>query len=148
MLSASIGAQSAAAQYQAPETKPAGIQEELSNVEGTNPEVTSENSAPAVPATNSAPISVDAVTALQQVEAEAAPETQRGADPATAATTGPTEVGTPPAEEAGVEAAAQQVQQLEEEGNQSRANSENTVAASEDTDTAGRSARNPIDLQI
>jgi len=107
----------------------------------------SSETAATVPATNSAPISVEAVTALQQVQEEQA-------------TTARNDVGSNVVEQ-NVASLQQQdqaqsatnvenveVQRQENDAEQARVDARGEVPDGEETDTAGRSQRNPLDLQI
>ena len=109
-----------------------------------------DSSAPAIPATNSAPLSVDAVTALQQVPDDNAVADQRG-DVTTAPVDNELQANLLVAQGEdtdGVAAASVQVEELEQEAAASRQEVQNDIPVGEETDAAGRSTRNPIDLQI
>ena len=151
MLSATIGASSAGIPAQAVAQRPAATDEEFVSTAAPAEEAAkapTEESVPTIPATNSAQISVDAVTALQQVGTAEAPAEQRVVASAQDNERAVSELGSPADEPVGVEAAAVQVEELEEEAAQSRSNETTAVPAGEETDAAGRSARNPINLQI
>lgn len=151
MLSATIGASSAAMPAQAIAQRPAATEEEFVRTAAPAEEAAkapTKDSVPTIPATNSAQISVDAVTALQQVDTAEAPAEQRVVASAQDNERAVSELGSQTDESVGVEAAAAQVEELEEEAAQSRSNETTAVSASEETDSAGRSARNPINLQI
>ncbi|MEH6476200.1 MAG: hypothetical protein V7727_10950 [Sneathiella sp.] len=149
MLSATIGAASSALHTGAA-AKPQ-IQEQHFNSTSAEVEdapVDKGTSAPAVPATNSAPLSVEAVTALQQVPDDTAVADQRG-DVATVDNELQANLLVPQSEDTdGVAAATVQVEELEQEATESRLAAESEIAVGEETDAAGRSALNPIDLQI
>ncbi len=151
MLSATIGASSAGIPAQAIAQKPAANEDEFASRAAPAEEAAqapADESVPTIPATNSAQISVDAVTALQQVDTADAPAEQRVVASAKDNERAVSELGNPADEPVGVEAAAVQVEELEEEAAQSRSNETTSIPAGEETDAAGRSARNPINLQI
>lgn len=148
MLSATVGAPASGLQSPITEQKPQIPEQYFDGVVAGKEEETAkaETTVPAVPATNGAQISVDAVTALQQVDDDVATTEQRttGVENAQAAVASDVEE----AEVEGVAAAFQQVQELEEEAETSRVAADAEVSNSEDTDAAGRSERNPLNLQI
>ena len=151
MLSATIGASSAGIPAQAIAPKSAANEDEFASRAAPAKEAAkapTEDAVPTIPATNSAPISVDAVTALQQVDTAEAPAEQRVVASAEDNQRAVSELGDTADEPVGVEAAAVQVEELEEEASQSRSNETTAIPVSEETDGAGRSARNPINLQI
>ena len=152
MLSATIGAASAGFPLRGAEAKPALPEQRFENAAAPEETATapSATTTPTIPATNGAQISVEAVTALQQVDAEAAVNEQRGAVASSQGNdeNAVVELGTQTDEGDGVEAAAVQVQELEEEAVQSRNSDAEEVPVGEETDAAGRSVRNPLNLQI
>lgn len=151
MLSATIGASSAGLSLRGAEAKPAIPEQSFDKTAAPKDTNNAPNPAatPIIPATNGAQISVEAVTALQQVAAEAPVNDQRIAVAAPQDNENAVvELGTQNTEGDGVEAAAFQVQELEEEAVQSRNFTTDEVPVGEDTDAAGRSVRNPLNLQI
>jgi hypothetical protein len=149
MLSATIGAQSAALPIRGAEAKPEIPAQHFDSAASSDEAAEATSSAtPTVPANSSAQISVEAVTALQQVEQELAVGEQRLATEVPQNDDAVVELGVQNEEGDGLEAATAEVQELEEEAAQSRSNSSDEIAVGEETDAAGRSVRNPLDLQI
>ena len=97
---------------------------------------------PPVPGSSGAPISLEAVTALQQVQ----DTTSANARQETAATTPKTRDTDYQAARQAAEEPAREAAELASAENRYEARTE--VPAGEDTDAAGRSARNPLNLQI
>ncbi len=149
MLSATIGAQSASLPIRGAEAKPEIPEQHFDNAANSDEASEATSSAtPTVPANSGAQISVEAVTALQQVDKELAVGEQRLATEVPQNDDAVVELGVQNEENDGLEAATAEVQELEEEAAQSRSNSSEEVHVGEETDNAGRSARNPLDLQI
>ncbi len=98
---------------------------------------------PPVPGSSGAPISLEAVTALQQVQDTTSANARQETTAATPETrdTADYQAARQAAEEPALEAA-----ELASAENRYEARTE--VPAGEDTDAAGRSARNPLNLQI
>ncbi len=105
------------------------------------------DTAAAVPATNGAPISVEAVTALQQVQEEQATTAR---NEVTANSNDQAIVGAIAEDQADGATNVQnaEVQRQENDAEQARVDARGEVPDGEETDTAGRSQRNPLDLQI
>ncbi|OUR79503.1 hypothetical protein A9Q83_03620 [Alphaproteobacteria bacterium 46_93_T64] len=152
MLSATIGATASVLPAGAA-PKPETQEQNFNSTSAAEKEapIVKDASVPAVPATNGAPLSVDAVTALQQVQAEEATAEQRVAGAATAAVDNEEQANLLVAQSEdtdGVAAATVQVEELEQEATASRDEASEEISVGEETDTAGRSVRNPLDLQI
>lgn len=131
----SVPVQKASAPEEFPETQPAQSNKSAEN-----------NGQPPVPGNSGVPISVEAITALQQVEETASADGRQEVRNAH-------EGGTKDAARLTDAAETHQIVQtsIEREAVQSVQNREQEVAdvpAGEETDTAGRSVRNPLDLQI
>ncbi|WP_025899248.1 hypothetical protein [Sneathiella glossodoripedis] len=148
MLSASIGAPSANLPVRGAEAKPEIPEQHFDSPAAEEAKGQAGSNAPVVPSTNSAQISVEAVTALQQVQEDLAVSEQRFVTTSQDTENAVAELGAQNDEQNGVAAATAEVQELEEEAAQSRSNSADEVPVGEDTDSAGRSARNPLNLQI
>ncbi len=108
-----------------------------------------ENAAPAVPATNGAAISIESVTALQQADDSAANNNQtQNAQYVQTSITEQT-VTAQAAETVEVNRAEEPVANANgTETEESRQAASNNATVAEETDSAGRSVRNPLDLQI
>ncbi len=155
MFPASVGfGSSAVAQHsalqkpQAPEQQFAAEEQAADSPEvkisGEAPEAT----APVAPPSNGAALSVEAVTALQQVQEEQA-ATNRQDIGAIGAQQNDAVFETQQAAVETVES-TQNAEQARQQNNasQARDDARGDVPQNEDTDTAGRSTRNPLDLQI
>jgi hypothetical protein len=160
MLSAAIGAPVSAA------LQTGGAQKLQTPEQGFEQQEQASKSAPAansfgtptIPATNGAPISVEAVTALQQVDSDQAASQQRSSTEAAAS--GPAAVaeggrGSVSAEQAsggnsanGVAGGLLAEALASEQSSATEEAARGNVPQGEETDGAGRSERNPLNLQI
>ncbi|WP_169542965.1 hypothetical protein [Sneathiella aquimaris] len=148
MLPTSIGSQTGGIQpsvlVQKPETDQQFAEAEKAKAASPAPQNTSQ---PPVPATTGVSISVEAVTALQQVQeantTEARNEVRRD-DASNAQASVQQQQQSDQVTEQQATRSDQPVQQVTEDRYEARAE----IASGEETDGAGRSARNPLNLQI
>lgn len=148
MLSSSLGAASAGAIQPAVPVQKHENNEEFSQPAEARQEapVATESKAPVVPPTSGGAISLDAVTALQQADDAAANNNEASSTdvplPGVDRPNTTEQVAfTSGAEDPVVEAESTDRQE-------SRQSASTEVPVGEETDSAGRSVRNPLDLQI